>query len=436
MEAVCSVNSYKLLHNYTLSPQAQLSSQKYLFKMEQNETEHQELSGSELGHLESEDDMVTSPQFNQDASQVINDTEMKTDTQLDRGELLDPESVDVELDVEEIASQNDTVMSEEEPTYDDQLRIDVELDIQETNVQDESILNVDESVAGLVSGSEDDEIVSVSDEVENVSEHGSVIELESEDEIENLEFEEEENAEVDESSDSGVDGEINVDPAAAGELAPPVIVEEEAQTEPVSSETLKIESITLQSNQPIETVTEVPAISLTEASYIRTPVYIMIQSDTYLLAPCQHQDEDDPESLISLFSWDEVLGCSLYELTQFFRLNDDLMDAYGFDTDDEIKLDFKELYLSVAEDDISAKNIKLIDVLQIFQKLSTNTSSLGDAPSKLTIAVSTQQRSITQFNHLQDICLKNGGFELLQPNHSNGDWLENGEIPTKKRKLQ
>lgn len=146
---------------------------------------------------------------------------------------------------------------------------------------------------------------------------------------------------------------------------------------------------------------------------MQNPVYIVVGGDRYLLAPCHKNQNEEEKNVISLFTWDEVLECNIFEFSQVLRQNDGLFSAYNFDPEDEIKLRFQELDLTITEDSKFANELKLSDILMIYFKLREN--SVGDEGSerKLTLHVSMQKRFSAQLKKLQALCRDNLGLEAV-----------------------
>lgn len=170
---------------------------------------------------------------------------------------------------------------------------------------------------------------------------------------------------------------------------------------------------------------------------LKSPIYIVICGDKYLLAPF-HLGESVSESIISLFSWDEIADCTILEFLLFLRQNGDLIDAYNFNSNDELKLRFSELQICITEDTIQSRDTKLADLLLLFQSLKENSSNIEGTPRELTIHLSMQTRFVTQLAKLRSVCSEGKGFESIKhcfvdENGQNSE-LED-ESPKKKRRI-
>lgn len=163
------------------------------------------------------------------------------------------------------------------------------------------------------------------------------------------------------------------------------------------------------------------------------PLFLCICGDEYLLAPFFEKSNYKLEDMISLFSMDEVTGKSLDQFFQLLRGNGDLIDAYNFDVEDELRIDIPELSISVTEDNVFARELKLDDIISCFYALRENSiASLKTAriPDKLTLLISMQQRFASRYHKLQRLANENATFaQVFGPEHSNS------ELPNKKRKL-
>lgn len=169
---------------------------------------------------------------------------------------------------------------------------------------------------------------------------------------------------------------------------------------------------------------------------VHTPVYITIRDDTYLLAPFTNNQVSDFENLVSLYSWDEVAECTISDFFGLLRQNEDLIDTYNISPKDELKLEFLELNLRVTEDIYHAKSIKLVDIINLYQKLCDQTKLPKSVPGQLTIHVCLQKRFSSQFDQLRQVYFAGNGFEAIIKDDQSEDPIDpDEESVAKKRKL-
>lgn len=275
------------------------------------------------------------------------------------------------------------------------------------------------------------------------------VELDSEEEIENLEEQYIEDAEKKEiavldpevresvSLDSQSDFSEEDEPEEGEEEREEGEDEAEVQNEEAEEEKDEEEMAELpnvqqlqDSNSRVDMATETTSTSLDTTS---VPAFICICGDEFLLTPffepCNYKLED----MISLFSVDEVTGKTLEQLFQLLRGNGDLIDAYNFNVEDELRLDIPELGLSVTEDNVFTREMKLDDIIGCFHALRQNSHAAGEenVPDKLTVLVSMQQRFASRYGRLQKLASEQGTFGQVR-----GTQLEQEMGPvTKKRKL-
>lgn len=189
-----------------------------------------------------------------------------------------------------------------------------------------------------------------------------------------------------------------------------------------------------------ETVLEVTVQTETHANgtekdqvNVDVPIFLYICGDEYLLAPFFEKSNYILEDMISLFSMDEISGKTLDQFFQLLRGNGDLIDAYNFNVEDELRIDIPELALSVTEDNVFTREMKLDDLLNCFYDLKANseaTENTDNVPDKLTIFISMQQRFVSRYQKLQRLAAERGTF--AQVNVRKHDEAEPSQ---KKRKL-
>lgn len=167
---------------------------------------------------------------------------------------------------------------------------------------------------------------------------------------------------------------------------------------------------------------------------IEVPVFVNIRGDEYLLVPFYDTCNYELQDMISLFDLDEISGRTLEQFFRLLRGNGDLIDAYNFNMEDELKVDIPELSLCVTEDNIYTREIRLEDIFENFHQLKHNSerTHAEKVPDKLTILVTMQQRFITKYNRVAKCASESKTFADLLPNN-NGEEVD--EHQQKKRKL-
>lgn len=142
-----------------------------------------------------------------------------------------------------------------------------------------------------------------------------------------------------------------------------------------------------------------------QSIWSQVPIFIDIRGDEFLLIPFFEKCQYELQDMISLFSRDEVSGRKFNEFFELLRGNGDLIDAYNFNVDDELKIDIPEVRLCLTEDNVYTNNFTLDDLLDCFITLRKNSFQKGEkqVPDKLTIYVSMQQRFITKYKALIEL---------------------------------
>lgn len=137
---------------------------------------------------------------------------------------------------------------------------------------------------------------------------------------------------------------------------------------------------------------------------VKVPIFVCICGDEFLLAPFFEESSYQLQDMISLFSREDVSGKTLEQFFQLLRGNGDLIDAYSFNEEDELRIDIPELATSVTEDNVFTRLLKLDDIINCFYKLRANSEAASDSkvPDKLTIMVSMQPRFISRFKKLEN----------------------------------
>lgn len=419
--------------------------------MDEGNGELGNLSDLEFENLRSDNDMSTSPQYlepnDSDHREQINELELPND-----GELLEIENTEIEATHNPTLQKDSSAFNEIEQGSDSHEATDAEdtyLENSPTQLEktgdghlmhttDATIPNEEHSATSdkldtteihkssmLVSENELSDsdhlagsIVDLLSDAEDEPREASVIELESEDEIENLEDEpispefpqSSKDTEYGENAAPGTDQELLDFEGVAGEDEDAFIDEEKAEALQISVFKESDDDLQEVSRSQFENIENFPTQECVDSGsqltsnlepYMQFPIFILVGGDTYLLAPCERKEGEEDSSLISLFTWDEVLECSISEFMLLLRQSDGLFAAYNFDPEDEISLRFYELDLTLTEDSIYAREQKLLDILILFYKLRENSQSDEGANRKLTLHVSMQKRFITQLQKLQ-----------------------------------
>lgn len=122
-------------------------------------------------------------------------------------------------------------------------------------------------------------------------------------------------------------------------------------------------------------------------AYDEVPVFVDIADDRYLLVPFYKPSPHVTDDTISLFTVDEMEDLTLEKF--FERLRDeDIFEAYPvLHRDNEFKVDFAELHLTVSEDNAHCTSVKITEVVQLLHQLR------GE---KLTVVVLMQPRFVSQ----------------------------------------
>lgn len=281
------------------------------------------------------------------------------------------------------------------------------------------------------------EVIEMSDEDASQSENEeslemkSVVELDSEDEIENLEAEEKEdkiNDGSDEDSDrklhtEGVEIDTEIQQSSTGNAIDKIPLEIAGGDGDLAT--------SLDQEDSIPEITEKEVHETQNAFIPIVPTVICICGDEFLLTPFYEKCNCKLEDMISLFSVDEVRGQSLAQIFQLLRGNGDLIDAYNFNVEDELRIDFPELNLYVTEDNVFARELNLDDIIACFHQLRQNSALKGEKsfPDKFTVLVSMQQRFASRYGKLKKLVEQQGTFTELQ-----GNFSSEGQV-NKKRKL-
>lgn len=147
------------------------------------------------------------------------------------------------------------------------------------------------------------------------------------------------------------------------------------------------------------------------------PIFINVKGDEFLLVPFFEECQYNLEDMISLFTFDEISDCTLLEFFELLRGNGDLIDAYNFDVEDELCLSIPELSISITEDNVHTRSLKLNDLIEPYISLiRQETSDLKNIPDKMTVLVSMQPRFSTNFRKVVEaVAGGKGYFDIFQP---------------------
>lgn len=168
---------------------------------------------------------------------------------------------------------------------------------------------------------------------------------------------------------------------------------------------------------------------------IRFPILLQIAGDEYLLVSFYKETALDLGDIIAIFDDDQnTLKLSVEGFFNMLRHNEDLMNLYNFDVERELVLHLAELGdICITEDNMYSSEISIGDFVRSFQNLEDNCEEKDAVPAKLTFKVTTQKRFITQFNSLSETIRTGNGFSAIQPIFVKGDAEES---PSLKRGLE
>lgn len=155
---------------------------------------------------------------------------------------------------------------------------------------------------------------------------------------------------------------------------------------------------------------------------IPMPIFIRISGDDYLLIPFYKPTKLDLEGLVALFDDSSVLGQSTDDFFGSLRDNEDLVDLYNFEENEELILIIPELgNLSITEDNIYSRDIGIWDFVKAFMSLKMNSKDDTSVPPRMTLEVSTQRRFITKFNKLAESVNSGKGFNDIEDLNNPGE---------------
>lgn len=144
------------------------------------------------------------------------------------------------------------------------------------------------------------------------------------------------------------------------------------------------------------------------------PIFINVRGDEFLLVPFYEECEYNLEDLISLFTVDEISDCTLREFFELLRGNGDLIDAYNFDVEDELCLSIPEMSISISEDNVHTGSLRLNDLIEPFISLiRQETNDPENIPDKMTVLVSMQPRFSTNFRKIVEAVANGKGYSHM-----------------------
>lgn len=333
---------------------------------------------------------------------------------------------DIEIDdAENIRTGNDDYRTNpelEELATDDEenTSIDTRMEREEfemsTEMPEEKIDDQISETIPLSEEENDDHLTSATD-----SHEIEVIELDSEDEIENLEEQEQEEEEKETKKDitpemvltqspeagQGLDSKY-VDHSTSKQNGGKVITNVDELSE---SEIEDLEH----SDNSFSSDTEDPSIlqdSITHRSgEASVPIFINVRGDEFLLVPFFDKCQYDLEDMISLFTFDEISDCTLLEFFELLRGNGDLIDAYNFDIEDELCLSIPEMSISITEDNVHTRSLRLNDLIEPYLSLiRQEKNDPKNVPDKMTVLVSMLPRFSTNFRKIVEAVAEGKGY--------------------------
>ncbi|ODV79824.1 uncharacterized protein CANTADRAFT_21107 [Suhomyces tanzawaensis NRRL Y-17324] len=226
----------------------------------------------------------------------------------------------------------------------------------------------------------------------------SIIELDSEDDIENLEELEAErlnHEELIELPDEFI--------LAANEI-PELVQDEFVQGEALSPE-------------------EPPNVEIT----------LSLFENHYNFQPVEGADQElDFSSEESYYCVERIQALSIEQLFNLIRVDEDIRRAKHIDSDQELILDVLELKLTITEDNFYAREITFGDFLSTFIRLRENCPQPNSIPMRLSLEISSRPRFIGKFNKLSELIRSNKGLEAISDTEV-GELLQGGDL--KRRRI-
>lgn len=144
------------------------------------------------------------------------------------------------------------------------------------------------------------------------------------------------------------------------------------------------------------------------------PLIVKVIDAEFLLCPVDHTaSRMDCSLLVSLCDNLAVLKFTLEEFFEFIRLHEDLKEIHEFPISEEIVFDIPELNIRITEDNLYAREVTLDDFIGMFTRLSNATKDETLIPTKISFIVSTQSRFITNFNDISEAIRLQKGFESI-----------------------
>lgn len=153
------------------------------------------------------------------------------------------------------------------------------------------------------------------------------------------------------------------------------------------------------------------AAKLSHPSISGIPIFINVRGDQFLLVPFYGKCDYNFEDMISLFTFDEISDCTIKEFFDLLRGNGDLIDAYNFEVDDELCLNVPEMSISITEDNVHTDTLRLNDLVDPFLSLISKENGFPKStPDKMTLLISMQPRFSTNFRKIVEAVAHGKGY--------------------------
>ncbi|KAK6463999.1 hypothetical protein DFJ63DRAFT_317353 [Scheffersomyces coipomensis] len=153
-------------------------------------------------------------------------------------------------------------------------------------------------------------------------------------------------------------------------------------------------------------------ISFEEANI---PIILKVTDAEFILYPIdQEKCAVDCSLYVSLYDNSEIIHATIEEFFGSIRANEDLKEIIEFEVDEELVLEVPELSnLKVTEDNIYSRDISIEDFFRVFLELKESTRSTDVIPKSISFNITTQTRFISRFNELSELIRDGKGFESI-----------------------
>lgn len=141
-------------------------------------------------------------------------------------------------------------------------------------------------------------------------------------------------------------------------------------------------------------------------------VILRIGGTEFLLVPFN----DSYSHLVSLYD-DNIIGQTIESFFGLIRAHEDLKEIHSFSIEDELVLRVPELNMVITEDNVYSREITIEDFVKTFISLTENTANRECIPKQLSLNITSQTRFITNFNDLSETIRSGLGFEKLSRKH-------------------